>query len=89
MAHFNASDKLLDFVRGCVVDFNLTTGLSKTLETGKRYLSQMDGMFHDQKAYERKLAVGDDMIYEFHSMPVPETEGDFAFGCSILNPGKI
>ncbi len=22
-------------------------------------------------------------------MPVPETPGDVAFGCSILNPGKI
>ena len=29
------------------------------------------------------------VVYEFHSMPAPETPGDFAFGCSILNPGKV
>ncbi len=90
MAGFNVSDKPLDFLRGCTVDFDLTTGLSKTVETGKRYLSQMRGMFADEAALEKKIAnEGDSLIYEFHGLPVPETAGDFAFGCSILNPGKV
>lgn len=90
MASFNASDKPLDFLRGCVLDFDLETGLSKTVETGKRYLSQMRGMFADEGALERTIAEkGDQVIYEFHGLPLPETSGDFAFGCSILNPGKI
>ena len=90
MASFNASDKPLDYLRGCVVDFDLNTGLSKTVDTGKRYLSQMKGMFADEKALEEKIArEGDKIIYEFHGLEPPKTAGDFAFGCSILNPGKI
>lgn len=90
MAGFNVSDQPLDFLRGCTVDFDLNTGLSKTVETGKRYLSQMRGMFADEKALEKKISEeGDSLIYEFHGLPLPETPGDFAFGCSVLNPGKI
>ena len=89
MAHFNGGDKPFDFERGFVIDFDPQTGLSKTLDTGKRYLSQMKGMFADEKAYEEALAKEDSVVYEFHSMPAPETPGDFAFGCSILNPGKV
>lgn len=90
MAGFNVSDQPLDFLRGCTVDFDLNTGLSRTVETGKRYLSQMKGMFADEEALRKKIeAEGDSLIYEFHGLPLPETPGDFAFGCSILNPGKI
>lgn len=90
MASFNASKDPLDFIRGCTIDFDINTGLSKKMETGKKHLSQMKGMFADEAALEKKIEEeGDSLIYEFHSSPVPETPGDFAFGCSILNPGKI
>ena len=89
MAHFNSSEKPMDFDRGFVIDFDLETGLSKALDTGKRYLGQMNGMFADQKAYDEIMKNGDPLVYEFHSIPAPETDGDFAFGCSILNPGKV
>ena len=62
MAHFNDSEKAMDFERGFVIDFDLQTGLSKTLDTGKRYLGQMKGMFADQKAYEEKLKEGDPLV---------------------------
>ncbi len=89
MSSFNISDKTLDFERGCIVDFDPSTGLSMKLDTGKRMLSQMKGMFSDETAFENALAQGDKLIYEFHSMPVPEDSGDLAFGCSILYPGKV
>lgn len=89
MADFNASDFPFDWARGCTVDFDINTGLSKAVETGKRYLSQMRGMFADDGALEILIAKNDDVIYEFHGIPVPQTSGDFAFGCSILNPGKV
>ena len=79
----------LDFLRGCTVDFDLTTGLSQTVDTGKRYLSQMKGMFNDSAAYEAMLNRGDTLVYEFHGLPLPEDPGDFSFGCSILHPGKV
>ena len=89
MAGFNVSEQALDFIRGCTIDFDPNTGLSKTVETGKRYLSQMSGMFADEAALQAKIAENDEIIYEFHGLPLPEHEGDLAFGCSILNPGKV
>jgi len=89
MAHFNASEGL-SWDRGCTIDFDLNTGLSKTIDTDKRYLSQMKDMFADEAAADKMIAEnGDPMVYQFHSIPVPETDGDLAFGCSILNPGKV
>ena len=61
MADFNA-DKPFDFERGFTIDFDMQTGLSSMLDTGKRYLSQMKGMFADQKAFEEKLQNEDPMI---------------------------
>ncbi len=89
MGGFNVSEKPLDFLRGFTVDFDLKTGMSKMVDTGKRYLSQMKGMFADEAAFDALLAKGDALVYEFHSMPVPEHEGDLAFGCSIVYPGKV
>ena len=89
MAGFHISGDPLDFLKGCTIDFDLTTGLSQKVDTGKRYLSQMKGMFVDEAAFQAALEKEDSLIYEFHGMPVPETAGDLAFGCSILNPGKI
>lgn len=89
MAGFNVSDKALDFLLGCTIDFDLDTGLSSKLDTGKRYLSQMRGLYRDSGAFEAMLRDGDPLVYEFHGMPVPEDPGDLAFGCSILNPGKV
>ena len=89
MAGFNISDKQLDFLRGCVIDFDMKSGLSETLDTEKRYLSQMKGMFSDFAAFESAVQNGNPMVYEFHSLDVGESSGDLAFGCSILNPGKV
>ncbi len=89
MSGFNVSNDPLDFLRGCSVGFDLKSGLSEKVDTGKRYLSQMKGIFADEAAYDALLAKGDTLVYEFHGMPVPEKEGDLAFGCSILYPGKV
>ena len=89
MAGFNISDKQLDFLGGCVIDFDMKSGLSETLDTEKRYLSQMKGMFSDSAAFESAVQNGNPMVYEFHSLDVGESSGDLAFGCSILNPGKV
>ena len=89
MASFHASSRPLDFERGCVIDFDLQTGLSRTVATSKRYLSQMRGRYQDKEAFDRELQKGDPVVYEFHELPIKEDPGDFAFGCSILNPGKV
>ena len=87
--HFNPSDIKMDFEKGFTMGFDLKTGMSPELDTGKRYLSEMKGMFADSEAEAKMIAEGNPMVYEFHGMPVPEHEGDLAFGCSICYPGKV
>ena len=72
-----------------LVDFDVETGVSKTAETTKRYLSQMKNMYCDQDAYNKMLAEGDPLIYEFHELGCPDRAGDLAFGTTILYPGKV
>ena len=90
MADFNTENICFDYIRGFTIDFNLLTGLSDKKATSKRYLSQMRGMFADDAAFEEKLKTeGDQLVYEFHELGVPEKPGDLAFGCSITYPGKV
>lgn len=70
-------------------EFNLNNGLSSTREPIRRTLSKMKGMFHDQAAFEAKLANGDTLLYEFYDMGVPDSEKDVAYGTSITYPGKV
>lgn len=79
----------IDYEHGFTIDFDLKTGMSTMKETSKRPLSKLKGMFADEKAYEELLAKGDQLVYEFHEMDVPEHAGDLAFGISIVYPGKV
>lgn len=75
--------------QGYTIDFDLKTGMSKKKETSKRHVSDMKGMFADDAAFEKAVADGDPLVYEFHEMDAPEDAGDLAFGISITYPGKI
>ena len=55
-----------DWVRGFLLDFSITDGLSKKAPSTKRNLSQMKGMYADTAAFERELAGGDPLVYEFY-----------------------
>jgi glucose-6-phosphate isomerase len=78
-----------DWTRGFVLDFSLKNGFSKKAVSTKRKLSQMKGMFADSAAFDKTLAKGDQLIYEFYELGYPELAGDLAFGTSICYPGKI
>ena len=71
------------------VDFDFVSDLSGKAESTKRMLSQMKGMFADDRAYERELSEGDRMVYEFYELGCPEEAGNLAFGTSITYPGKV
>ncbi len=73
---------------GFLVDFDTTTGVSKTAKTTQRRLSQMKGMFYDEKHTDKILEKEDPVIYEFYELGCPERAGDLAFGTTILYPGK-
>jgi len=88
MKDFNPSSRPLDFEKGCTIDFSPVDGLSKTVDTGKRYLSQMRGMYCDDAAVERALESGDPLVYEFHSLQLPETAGDLALAAASFTPAR-
>jgi len=71
------------------VYFSLNNGLSDSRPSLKRHLSKMGGMYADDAAYRELLKEGDTLLYEFHELGIPETDGNLAFGTSIVYPGKV
>ena len=69
--------------------FNLKNGLCPERKSTKRYLSDVKTIFYDTAAAEKRLAADDQLIYEFYELPLPQDEGDLAFGTSITYPGTI
>jgi len=82
-------EKSFDWTKSFTVDFSLVTGLSKTAESSKRYLSGLRDVFSDQAAADEMLKEGDPLVYEYYELGVPENPGDIAFGASITYPGKV
>jgi len=89
MSDFHASEKAMDFARGCGISFDLLTGRSDEAAAGERRISQLEGMFCDERARKAVEMAGDPVVYAFHELPVPQTAGDLAFGYSVVNPGKV
>jgi glucose-6-phosphate isomerase len=78
-----------DWNRGFTLDFSLLNGLSQKGVSTKRKLSQMKGMYADSAAFDKAVAEGDPLVYEFYELGVPEHPGDLAFGTSITYSGKV
>jgi glucose-6-phosphate isomerase len=55
----------------------------------QRRLSALQGLFVDEDAYARRMAAGDDLIYEVYEIKRPEREGELIMGISIVHPGKV
>ena len=86
----NPNSEKFNWVQGFTIDFDLTTGLSKSeAASSKRYVSSMRGMYADEAATEELIKNGDPLVYEFYEMGAPETDGHLAFGSSITYPGKV
>lgn len=71
-----------------VSEFDLETGKTNEKVTS-RYLSNMKGMFNDNKKLEEMIEKEDVKIYDFTEMGFEEAEQDLLFGTSILYPGKV
>jgi glucose-6-phosphate isomerase len=69
--------------------FDMATGLSPDRESTRRPLSKMKGMYHDTAAFERMVAEGDPLVYEFYELGIPSRPGEIAFGTSITYPGRV
>ena len=75
--------------KSSVFSFSLETGISKSREPSKRYLSNLRGMIANETALEEMIKKENSLVYEFYEMGVPENSGDLAFGTSICYPGKV
>ena len=75
--------------KGFTIDFDLKTGLSTSMKSTTRNLSQMRGMFANDAEQERMINDGDPLVYEFYEMGAPNDSGDIAAGASITYPGIV
>lgn len=89
MSSDNSNASKFDWIKGFTIDFDLKTGLSKSAESSKRYVSSMKGMYADAEAEKKLIENGDPLVYEFYEMGAPDKSSDLAFGASITYPGKV
>lgn len=74
-----------------LIPFDLETGkIPENIQDSlKRHLSDLAGIFADTDALKTMAGEDDRLVYEFYDMGMPETEGDLAFGTSIVYPGLV
>ena len=60
----------------------------KDAEISERRLSDLQGYFADERAYEQLLA-GNPLLYRVSSWQVAAGEGDLVCGFGVLQPGKV
>lgn len=77
------------FINAFTVQFDLKNGLSNERKSSLRFLSNMKGMYADDKAFEEMLAKDNEKVYEFYELDMPDNAGDLLFGTSITYPGKV
>ncbi|RED76433.1 glucose-6-phosphate isomerase family protein [Cohnella phaseoli] len=78
-----------EIVKPFTAYFSLNNGLSDNKPALRRFLSQMPGMYADDEAFRAAIGEGDRLAYEFHELGIPESDGNLAFGTSIVYPGKV
>lgn len=72
-----------------LTNFDMVSGLSPDVKPIQRRLSQMKGMFADERCRAEMQAKEDVLVYEFYDMHVPEKAVEVAYGTSITYPGKV
>lgn len=76
-------------MKSSITKFNLLSGLSEERKTLQRHTSHMKGMYYDHKELESLVQGDDPLVYEFYDLGVKATEGNLAYGTSMVFPGKV
>jgi glucose-6-phosphate isomerase len=71
------------------VHFDPITGLADSVDPLERRYSDMKNMYLDEEKRKALENDGDDIIYRFYDMGIPEKDSDLVFGTSIVYPGKV
>jgi len=69
--------------------FGLQNGFCEDVQSSKRKLSEIRGIFNDKEKAAEILSVEDPLVYEFYELGLIEHPGDLDFGTSIVYPGKV
>jgi glucose-6-phosphate isomerase len=71
------------------VHFDPISGLADSIDPLERRYSDMKNMYLDEEKRKALENEGDDIIYRFYDMGIPEKDSDLVFGSSIVYPGKV
>ena len=71
------------------VHFDPITGLADSVDPLERRYSDMKNMYLNEESRKALENDGDDIIYRFYDMGIPEKNSDLVFGTSIVYPGKV
>lgn len=71
------------------VHFDPITGLADSIDPLERRYSDMKNMYLDEEGRKTLETDGNDIIYRFYDMGIPEKDSDLVFGTSIVYPGKV
>ncbi len=71
------------------VHFDPITGLADSIDPLERRYSDMKNMYLDEEGRKTLENDGNDIIYRFYDMGIPEKDSDLVFGTSIVYPGKV
>jgi glucose-6-phosphate isomerase len=81
--------KKIQNIKSKSIRFNLATGLSPELESTKRLLSAMEGMYLNNERLKEMIREEDTIVYEFYDLEIPEHPEELAYGTTIVYPGKV
>lgn len=79
----------IDFTNPFRILFEPKNGISSHSDPTRRTLSNMNGMYADEKTYSEMITNNNPLVYEFYELGAPNHSGDVAFGTSIVYPGKV
>lgn len=71
------------------IDFDLDDSDIPGAERKVRKLSDLEGFFADEEAYQTALSENDPVVYHVQSVTPADGEGDLHYGLGTLMPGKI
>lgn len=72
------------------IPFDSITGLADCEKPVlERRYSDMKNMYLSEETRQQKELDGNDVIYRFYDLGIPEKSSDLAYGTSIVYPGKV
>jgi glucose-6-phosphate isomerase, archaeal len=69
--------------------YDPATGTLEGATITERRLSDLHGVFADERAYERAVADGDPIVYTVQSLEPGDSDGDLHYGIGTILPGRI